>query len=519
MANPTSQALKAQRRPVGNQWRHGDHKDIMDNIYTNMDAAFNALEAAINAGWSSCIAAYDVNVPAIATADITPDGTIVPLVAGDRVLLPNQTNPEENGIYVVGVVTGTCVLSRATDLNELSEIQLGDSVWVHGTGATLSNTEWRVTQVPVALGGVPNVGNANDFLFEKMSIGTAFPISTFAAVGDLAVGTGASTAAAVTITANSIVARLNAGSVVPVTVATNTMVARAAGDIDDIAISASQFVGRTSASNLKGMTAAESRLILDSPVAGIPTALPDSGSTLSAAQLVNGVFTIAALTDPEDLTLTTATLIAAALANAAAGMYVDFVVINNSISTASMVMDGSITHLGAADALLIPPGTQATFRIALLAGLVTANFWRLSAADTSASTGMRSVMVEVDFSDIAAAGVAVELGPTFPIGTRVLRSYYHVDIQFTDGAADTTEIGLGFNTDDANGILASATVGAASAYDASAIPVTGIQTGAFASMSTILTAARRLEITRAGVVAALTAGHMFVYLDYVVSPA
>lgn len=62
----------------------------------------------------------------------------------DRVLIKNQASDFQNGIYVVtatGSVGAVFVLTRATDFDQASDIQTGDTVFVTA-GTTLANTTW-----------------------------------------------------------------------------------------------------------------------------------------------------------------------------------------------------------------------------------------------------------------------------------------------------------------------------------------------------------------------------------------
>ena len=146
----SSAALAGKKRPTGMQWRRGVNKALMDNIYANMDAAFLALEQAVNAGWAACAAAYATGENTdFAAGAPTPIDTTVDATVGMRILVTNQTLQKNNGIYVVETVgtgaNGTWV--RADDLDSLDQVQLGDEVWVTG-GTAYANTAWRVTELP-----------------------------------------------------------------------------------------------------------------------------------------------------------------------------------------------------------------------------------------------------------------------------------------------------------------------------------------------------------------------------------
>ena len=75
----------------------------------------------------------------------------VTLVAGDRVLVKNQSTTSENGIYIAST-SGAAV--RASDYNTASEIDPGDFFFVSG-GTTYDNTGWVQTAVVTTLGTDP----------------------------------------------------------------------------------------------------------------------------------------------------------------------------------------------------------------------------------------------------------------------------------------------------------------------------------------------------------------------------
>jgi hypothetical protein len=74
----------------------------------------------------------------------------VTLATGDRVLLKDQTNTAENGIYVVQV-SGQAL--RATDFDTATEIDSGDFVFV--SAGTYANTGWVQTLKPATIGTDP----------------------------------------------------------------------------------------------------------------------------------------------------------------------------------------------------------------------------------------------------------------------------------------------------------------------------------------------------------------------------
>lgn len=139
----TSTSFGSKKRPAGKQWRSSSSKEIFDNLYKNVDSAFTALEAAVNAGYAPVRSASTGNVANLASFTVANDG--VTLVAGDRVLLKNQNTGAQNGIYVVGAVSnGAAPLTRATDMAAAASFTDGDAVWCQ-EGTANGNKEFRLT--------------------------------------------------------------------------------------------------------------------------------------------------------------------------------------------------------------------------------------------------------------------------------------------------------------------------------------------------------------------------------------
>jgi len=74
----------------------------------------------------------------------------VTLVTGDRVLIKDQTNAAENGIYVVQA-SGQAL--RATDFDTATEVDSGDFIFV--SAGTYANTGWVQTLKPATIGTDP----------------------------------------------------------------------------------------------------------------------------------------------------------------------------------------------------------------------------------------------------------------------------------------------------------------------------------------------------------------------------
>lgn len=120
------------------------HASVLAASTANLTATYNNGTAGVGATLTNS------GTQAVLVLDgVTTDDTI-PF----RVLIKNQTNAEENGIYVVtdkGSGSTNWVLTRASDFDTSAEIQGGDFVFVTG-GSTLDNTGWVQTSAPVTIG-------------------------------------------------------------------------------------------------------------------------------------------------------------------------------------------------------------------------------------------------------------------------------------------------------------------------------------------------------------------------------
>lgn len=90
-----------------------------------------------------------------AQAALTLDG--VATVVNDRILVKNQGSTFQNGIYTVtniGSGATNWVLTRATDYDQVSEINPGDLVIITA-GSTLTNSSWIETATVVTIGTDP----------------------------------------------------------------------------------------------------------------------------------------------------------------------------------------------------------------------------------------------------------------------------------------------------------------------------------------------------------------------------
>lgn len=159
------------------------------------------VDAAVNGtDWKQSVRAATTANIATLSGLLTVDG--ITLVAGDRVLVKDQSTQAQNGIWVAGSGAWT----RATDADENAEVTAGLSVMVT-EGSTQADTQWRLTtNDPITVG-------TTSLVFSQIGAGTSYTQGTGISISgntisvDTAVvvrkfmqtvGTGASTSIAVT---------------------------------------------------------------------------------------------------------------------------------------------------------------------------------------------------------------------------------------------------------------------------------------------------------------------------------
>ena len=143
---------------------------------------------------------------------------LVPLVAGDRILLTGQTLATQNGVYVVTGGTWT----RAVDADQNNEITPG-SFWFIEEGATYKASQWRCNNTGVVVLGSTSIviiqfGAGNLYAAGN---GLALTGSTFAAVAGNGIVVGASISIDTTVVAQKYSCNVGDGSSSTITVTHN----------------------------------------------------------------------------------------------------------------------------------------------------------------------------------------------------------------------------------------------------------------------------------------------------------
>lgn len=92
----------------------------------------------------SVVAASSANVALSGLDPLTIDDVV--LQSNDRVLLKNQSDAIQNGVYLYSTTEGNYTLTRSADFNDSVEVNGGEFIFVAG-GTTWATTAWIVTGV------------------------------------------------------------------------------------------------------------------------------------------------------------------------------------------------------------------------------------------------------------------------------------------------------------------------------------------------------------------------------------
>lgn len=137
--------------------------DAANKIYVDTTAAGRYFVQPVRVSATTNFASiYDngvLGVGATLTASVNGAASLdgISLFLNDRVIFPFQTDPTEGGIYTVtnlGSVGTQAIYTRASDYDEPSDIDPGDTVWVT-EGNTYAGGAWMETAIVVAIGTDP----------------------------------------------------------------------------------------------------------------------------------------------------------------------------------------------------------------------------------------------------------------------------------------------------------------------------------------------------------------------------
>lgn len=109
---------------------------------TTIAAAKYGTTANLTATYSNGSSGVGATLTEVGLGALSIDGSTPSI--NDRILVKNQTNTFENGVYTVTVVgdVGTAyILTRSTDYNVSADIELGDTIFV-SAGSALASTTW-----------------------------------------------------------------------------------------------------------------------------------------------------------------------------------------------------------------------------------------------------------------------------------------------------------------------------------------------------------------------------------------
>ena len=160
MATQKSTSFGKLKRPAGREFRSGTLGEAIDDLYADIDDAFETIEKSsgyppVKWASASAINAVTVTKPADSTV-LTNAGAQARLALdgqntsdGDRVLIKNVAGGAEKyrGIYTVttqGTGATNWVLTRVADMNETADMVLDRAVLVTA-GDTLAGTSWRLS--------------------------------------------------------------------------------------------------------------------------------------------------------------------------------------------------------------------------------------------------------------------------------------------------------------------------------------------------------------------------------------
>jgi hypothetical protein len=171
------------------------------NVHDSVDVATTAaLTATYANGTSDASGGLGVGatLTITATGTLTIDGVTVPL--NDRILVKDQANAKQNGIYRVstaGAVGVSAVLTRALDSNNSTAGELGTGDFIYVVSGTANGTKAFVMNATgTSTNPVDGIKIGTDDITYTQFTGLSLSTTTPAALGTAAAGTGTTAARA-----------------------------------------------------------------------------------------------------------------------------------------------------------------------------------------------------------------------------------------------------------------------------------------------------------------------------------
>jgi len=474
------------------------------NIHDSCNAATTATLATISGG----VVTYNNGTSGVG-ATLTTTGTYttidgVTLSNGMRILVKNETNAANNGIYVR---TSATVLTRATDFNSVPEIEAGDFTFVTA-GTLYDNTGWVQTATVTTIGtdpidwtqfsgaGTYTAGTGLTLTGSQFSVSNTSVSAGSYGNGDYNAtftvnGQGQLTAAAnVAITAN---AGNLSGTVLKSTVVTSSLTS--VGTLGSLSVTGNISAGNVSATTFTG---------------ALSGAATTAGTVTTAAQpniTSTGTLTSLAVTGNISAGNVSATTFTGALSGAATTA--------GTVTTAAqpnITSVGTLTSLGVSGAVVastltsnVATGT-APMTVTSTTRVANLNVAYANVADNINVTTQSSGNAFLIFANALTGNVSETANATFVANTSNCALYATTFIGALSGAATTagTVTTAAQPNITSTGTLTSlAVTGNISAGNVSATTFTGALSGAATTAGTVTTAAQP-NITSVGTLSALS---------------
>lgn len=181
MSTQKSTSFGKLKRPAGKEFRSGTLGEAIDDLYGDVDDAFEALElgtpyapvklatiAVLSPANTYSVVDGKGTLTATGVGTLTVDGVLT--VLNDRILVKNEAADLENGLYYVstaGAGGAAYVLTRVIEMDETDDVTLSRTVMVTH-GGTLLNSTFRISTWVDAT----DVLGTNDMNWTQVGVGT-----------------------------------------------------------------------------------------------------------------------------------------------------------------------------------------------------------------------------------------------------------------------------------------------------------------------------------------------------------